>query len=338
MKINKILKKIFSNQSLSIAESEFLFMKILENSLAPELVSSVLSILSFRSETFEEIFGAVKYLKKKSKKIIFEADAIDTCGTGGDNKNSFNLSTATSILCAALGLKVVKHGNRSITSKSGSIDVLEKLGIKISESSVEIKELFKKSGICFLFAPNFHPILKNIAPIRKILPFRTIFNLLGPLLNPSKIKYQLIGVTEEKFLQTHSKCLTRANQKESWVVTNKDGFDELTTTSPNLIVKVEKDKIKKKITIKPDELGFKYCKISDLKGGDSEENAFIMHRLFDGETGAIRDNVLLNTAACLKMTKKVKNFNEGIELAAKYIDNFAAKKKLEDIKNVSKKL
>ena len=332
--LNSIQEKILKGDNLSIRESEFLFEKIFDGTLNKEKISSILTILSYRGESYEEIYGAVKVLEKKSKKINLNGKLLDTCGTGGDNKKSFNFSTASAILATACGLKVAKHGNRSVTSKSGSIDILEALGIKICDTNKEVRSMFDKCNICFLFAPVFHKSLAKVSMIRKNLSFRTIFNLLGPLLNPAKINYQLLGVTEKKFLKTHSSCLSKMNLEESWVVHNLDGYDELTTTSTNLIVKVKKKKVFKVTKINPSDIGFKTSKQSDLLGGDSKENAFIMHRLFEGETGPIRDNVILNTSACLLMSGKVKSLEEGMKLAGTTIDNFKAKKKLEELTSI----
>ena len=333
--LNKILLKIFNGKYLNVRESEILFTVIFDGKLSNEQISSILAILSFRGESFEEILGAVNILKKRSKKIQLTGELIDTCGTGGDNKKSFNISTATAILASACGLNVAKHGNRSVTSKSGSIDILEALGIEISDSISNIKKMYNKAGICFLFAPNFHKTLGSVAQIRKNINIRTIFNLLGPLLNPSNVSFQLLGVTEKKFLETHSKCLSRMNLKESWVIHNLDGYDELTTTSTNLIIKIKGKKTSKPLRLSPGDVGFKICKQNDLVGGDSKENAFIMNRLFEGETGPIRDNVILNTSACLLISGKVKNFKEGIDLASNTIDNYKAKRKLEELISIN---
>ena len=335
-KISKIYRKIISGEQLSVADSYKIFNAIFEDKISLQEICAILTILSFRGESYQEILGVSKVLIKRSKKISLNKQLIDTCGTGGDNKNSFNISTATAILLSACNVMVSKHGNRSVTSKSGSIDVLEALGIKILEKNNEIKKFFTKHNICFLFAPYFHDSLKKVSDIRKKLKFRTIFNLLGPLLNPSRPCFQLIGVSESKFLKTHALCLSEMNIREGWVVNNSRGYDELTTTSTNFVVKVKNGKISKKIPLSPDDIGLKLCHENELKGGDAKENAFLMHRLFDGETGPIRDNVLLNSAACLMISGKVQNLKEGLDTAAKNIDNYHAKKKLEEIVSDSK--
>ena len=263
-----------SGNELSTLEAFDIFDAIFKDKLSLQETSAVLTILSFRGETYKEILGVSKVLINRSKKISLGKNLIDTCGTGGDNKNSFNISTATAILLAACGLNVSKHGNRSVTSKSGSIDVLEALGIKILNKNNEIKMFFKKNKICFLFAPFFHESLKKLSETRVKLKFRTIFNLLGPLLNPSKPTFQLIGVSEKKFLKTHALCLKEMDIKEGWVVTSSNGFDELTTSSTNLIMKVKNRKVSKVISLNPEELGLNKSKEVQLKEVTQKKTPF----------------------------------------------------------------
>lgn len=331
--ISAIFNQLINNENLEYKKALFLFEKIINEELNPIQTASLLTLLKIKNESFEEISAAVDVLYKKAKKIDLSTDLIDTCGTGGDNKNSFNISTATSILCAACGLKVAKHGNKSITSKSGSSDILDSLRINIRLTDKEQKQTLEKKNICFLFAPLYHESLKKISELRKLLPFKTIFNLIGPLLNPTKLDFQLLGVSSKLNLETHALCLKRKVMKSSWVVHNLDGYDELTTTSPNLVYKINGKKVFKNITITPEEAGLKYSKQEDLIGGTPDENAYLMKRLFEGETGSIRDNVLFNTAACLVITKKVKNLREGVKFAAKNIDNYSAKAKLESLQS-----
>ena len=326
-----IFKKLEKMENLNSYESDFLVDLIFKKKIEDTVIGSILTFLRIKSESFEEIFSFQNYLRKRCKQLNFGNQVMDTCGTGGDNKQSFNFSTAVAILLSACGVKIVKHGNRSITSKSGSFDVLESLGVDINLKPEKIKIFFQKHGICFLFAPNFHSTLKEVASIRKKLPFKTIFNLLGPLLNPCKLTYQILGVSNKNNLFTHAKCLKEINIKKAWVVHNHDGYDEMTTTSSNSIIEISKNRVSKEIIINPNELGFEIRNQKELKGGDSHENAFLMKRLFDGETGAIRDNVLLNTGASLLISEKVTSLQNGIELARKNIDNGKASKKLEEI-------
>ena len=253
---------------------------------------------------------------------------MDTCGTGGDNKNSFNFSTATSIVLSSFDIKIVKHGNRSVTSKSGSFDVLESLGIKLFDNPLKVQRFFEKHGICFLFAPFFHPTLAEVSQVRKSLFFRTIFNLLGPLLNPTNPSFQIIGVSDENNLKTHSKCLKDLKVKKAWVVYNTNGYDELTTLSKNKFIEITKKGVSKVKILDPSKFGFKKCSEDDLRGGSANENAFLMKKVFEGETSPIRDNVVLNSAAGLLISNKAKNIREGIEMVNYNINNGLVIKKL----------
>ena len=234
-------------------------------------------------------------------------------------------------MLSSFNVKVVKHGNRSITSKSGSFDVIEALGIKLLDNPSTIKKYFEKNGICFLFAPFFHPILADVAPIRKSLFFRTIFNLLGPLLNPSTPQYQVIGVSNEKNLETHSKCLRDFNIKKAWVVHNFNGYDELTTVSKNKVVEINNNRISEIQIIDPKALGFKKHSEKELLGGNAEENAFVMKKVFQGETGPIKDNIVLNAAAGLVITNNASNIKEAIEMVYYNISNGIVIKKLNSL-------
>ena len=329
--MKKIFNSLLDEKDLSLSEASLLVESIFNSNISNIQLSSILTLLHKKKESFNEIYAFANFLKKKCKKINISGEFMDTCGTGGDNKGSFNFSTATSILLSTFNIKISKHGNRSVTSKSGSFDVLESLGIDISSKSSHIKKNLETNNICFLFAPNFHNSLKHVAEVRKSLPFKTIFNLLGPLLNPLKLSYQLLGVSNYDNLLTHAKCLSKMNLKKAWVVFGEKGYDELTTTSKNYIIEVKKNKISKVKTLDPKEIGFKIRKQNDLKGGTPQENAFIMRRLFEGESGAIRDNVILNAAAGLFICDKVKNIREGVSKATMNIDNGLGLKKLNSL-------
>ena len=212
--IQNIFDTLMQKKDLDERQSDFLVKKIFNRETDPVQTAIILTLMHQKGESFEEIYSFIKYLKSKSLKLNLKGNFLDTCGTGGDSKNSFNFSTATSILLAAFNIKIVKHGNRSVTSKSGSFDVLESLGVKILSDPKKIEKFFLRNNICFLFAPYFHSTLKNVADIRKSIPFRTIFNLLGPLLNPVKLRYQLLGVSNEKNLITHAKCLKKMDLKK----------------------------------------------------------------------------------------------------------------------------
>lgn len=327
-KVSPILQKLIKSLDLNHLESDLLVKNIFKKEIDDSCLSSILTLLFIKGESYEEIKSFVFYLKNKAIKININSDVMDTCGTGGDNKNSFNFSTATSIVLSSFDVKIVKHGNRSITSKSGSFDVLESLGIKLFDSPLKVQRFFKKHGICFLFAPFFHPILAEVSHIRKSLFFRTIFNLLGPLLNPANPSYQIIGVSEERNLKTHSKCLKDLRVKKAWVVYNSNGYDELTTLSENKFIEVTKQGVSKVKILNPEKFGFKKCVENELRGGSADENAFLMKKVFEGETSAIRDNVVLNSAAGLVVSNKAKNIGEGIEMVKHNINNGLVIKKL----------
>lgn len=329
--IQNIIYKIKNNDLLTDHECNLIAEKIINKSIDDIQISSLLSFLFIKGETFNEIYPFVKILRNKMKKININGSIMDTCGTGGDHKNSFNFSTATSIVLSACDVRIAKHGNRSITSKSGSFDLLESLGIRIDLDTNKTKKFFRKHNICFLFAPKYHSILKNLAQIRKSLPFRTIFNLLGPLLNPVSLKYQLIGVSDQNNLDTHAKCVSKQKLKKAWIVYNLKGYDELTTTSKNIIVEVKNGIIGKKKVLDPKEIGFKLRNETELKGGSPLENTFLLKRAFEGETGAIRDNIIINSAAGLLISEKVKTLKEGIEIVKNKIDNGEVLKKLDSL-------
>ncbi len=327
----KFREKIKNGLYLNEFESNLLAESIIDKKFNDYEIVSLLSFLYQNGEKFEEIFAFVKILRKKMNKISLGGSLMDTCGTGGDNKNSFNFSTATSIVLSACDVKIAKHGNRSITSKSGSFDLLESLGIKIDLNKKETIKYFKKNNICFLFAPYYHSVLKKFSEIRRSLSFRTIFNLLGPLLNPAKLDYQLLGVSDEKNLETHAKCISKLNLKKAWVVFNLNGYDELTTTSKNLFIEIKNGKVSKKKILDPREIGFKIRKDQELKGGSAKENSFLMKRVFEGETGAIRDNIVLNAAAGLVISDKVKTIKQGVSVVEDKINNGLILKKLKTL-------
>jgi anthranilate phosphoribosyltransferase len=333
-KTKEVLKKITNKLLLTSQDSDYLAKLIFNERLNNYQMASILTFLFVKGESFAEIFSFVKFLKTKMKKIALKGSLMDTCGTGGDNMNSFNFSTAASIVLSSCDVQIAKHGNRSVTSKSGSFDVLESLGIKIDLDTNQTKRFFEKHNICFLFAPNYHSTLKKFSELRKSLPFRTIFNLLGPLLNPAKLDYQLLGVSDRRNLKTHAECLKKLKIRKAWVVYNINGFDELTTTSKNLIVEVKNGHISKERILDPKEIGFKIRKNDELKGGEASENASLMKRVFEGETGALRDNIVLNSAVGLLISEKVKTINEGIQRIEKKIDDGLVSKKLLSLKKV----
>lgn len=315
--MEKILKKIFEDNEL--------------NETDIRQISSELS----KSDSVEELYAIASYMKQNAKPLLLNGEGlIDVCGTGGDCLGTFNISTAVSFVIAGAGAKVVKHGNRSVSSKSGSADVLEALGISIEIPEDKLQCVFDDAGMVFLFAPNYHASLKKIKSIRQAIGAPTIFNLLGPLVNPANIDYQIIGVYDITKCETMAKALLKLGIKEAMVVHGKSesgGLDEFSTTGETLIYHIKDGKITKKY-LTPEEVGLKRAELKDLLGGSAQENAQIILKILQGEKGPKRDIVLLNSAAALVVSCIAKNFEDGIDIAAKSIDSGAALNVLEKLK------
>jgi anthranilate phosphoribosyltransferase len=321
------------------SKAKLKFDDIFENRLSEESVREYLIELYERGETAEEIASAASAMREHMIPLNLEQKfaetLIDNCGTGGDKSNSFNVSTTVSILLAACGCRVAKHGNRSITSKSGSADMLEALGVNLNIALENQADMLQKTGFAFMFAINHHPAMKHIMPIRKSIPHRTIFNILGPLSNPASVKKQLIGVFDKSFVPKIAEALANLNTKRAMVVSSEDGMDEISICDVTHAAFVERGSIREFI-IDPREYGFDLASKEEIIGGDAKENAQITKGILSGEIqGAKRDIVLLNTACALLVDGKVYSTEEGIEMAKDVINNGDALKKLEEIIEVS---
>ena len=336
MQFNKIFYKVYNKQDLSSSEAIQAFNYIMSGKISNILISAFLVSLSLKGISDNELLAAVKVLRSKSLKIKSIGNIVDTCGTGGDNKNTLNISTATAILAAASGVKVAKHGNKSVSSKSGSSDVLEKLGINLNASLKKVEKSLNSINICFLMAPLYHKAMKNVADVRSELKIPTLFNILGPLLNPANASTQLIGVYKKKWLLPIANCLVALKVKKAWVVHGQDGLDEITTTTNTDAIEVNNNKIRK-FTINPQKLGIKKTKLNQLKGKDPKYNATQIINLFtnNNKNKSYEDIVVLNTAAVLFISGKCTNIRKGIELARENINNGNAFKKLKELKNMS---
>lgn len=312
--MEKIFNKLLENQVLTENESYSVFKKIMESKVSPVQIAAFLSLLKMKGEQPSEISGAVKLLREKALKIKIKKKLIcDTCGTGGDHSGTFNISTCSAVIAFACGLTVAKHGNRSITSKCGSADVLEAIGYPIELSPEKSKELLETYGFAFLFAPIYHKAMKNVSSVRKELPFRTIFNIIGPLCNPAESNVQIMGVCNYNLLKIIPYVFRRFGIK-GYVFYSDDGLDEISLTGKTYIVEVFRNKTEE-FEIYPQEFGLKKCKIEELKGGTVKENAEILKKILKNEEkGPKRDIVILNTAFLLKAAGKVKTIKEGINL------------------------
>ncbi len=321
------------------SKAKLKFDDIFENRLSEDSVREYLIELYERGETSEEIASAASAMREHMIPLNlpakFSEELIDNCGTGGDKSNSFNISTTVSILLAACGCKVAKHGNRSITSKSGSADMLEALGVNLTLPLADLVTMLEKTGFAFMFAINHHPAMKHIMPIRKSISHRTIFNILGPLSNPASVKKQLIGVFDKSFVPTIADALTKLNTKRAMVVSSEDGMDEISICDITHAAFVERGSVKEFI-IDPREYGFDLGTKEEITGGDANQNAQITRGILSGEiTGAKRDVVILNAACALLVEGKVYSTEEGIEMAKDAINSGDALKKLEEIIEVS---
>lgn len=330
MNTDILLQKLINKKNLSIAEAEFLVDQLTNESTEPTVIASILTALKMKGESEDEIIGFIKGMRQKMISLEKVDDAIDIVGTGGDGSNSFNISTTSAFVIAGAGVKVAKHGNRAASSKCGSADVLEELGVNISLTPEKAQLVLEKVGMVFLFAPAYHPAMKVVGPVRKALKFRTIFNFLGPFLNPAKVKKQILGVPTPNLAKLLAEVGKKLNYEHLIIISSHDGMDEISIADKSTIYEIKKGQVKK-IIFDPAKYGFAKSDLNDLKGGDALENAQIIRAILSGEKGAKRDAVILNSAVGLLVSGKVKNIKQGITLAEQSIDTDAAKQVLENL-------
>ena len=335
--IKEAIIKIVNKEDLSFDEAYAVMNEIMNGETTPTQNAAFLAALSTKSakaETTGEIAGCAKAMREHATPVDTDFDLFEIVGTGGDNAGSFNISTTSAIVASAGGMKVSKHGNRAASSKCGTADCLEALGVNIDEDPDKCRELLEKVGICFFFAQKYHNSMKYVGAIRKELGFRTVFNILGPLTNPAHPKRQLLGVYDEYLIEPLAKVLMELGVKRGMVVYGMDKLDEISLSAPTKVCEI-KDGSLHTYEIKPEDFGLSRCKKEDLAGGDPKENAAITLSILNGEKGAKRDAVLLNAGAALYIGEKAKSMQEGINLAARLIDSKKALKVLEDFIKVS---
>lgn len=331
--MKEILKKLLDKETMSQAEAISVMDQIMINDFQGEVVAGILTAMRFRGEAPEEIAGFAKSVRRHGQTIQLARPAIDTCGTGGDGSATFNVSTAVAFVVAAGGVGVAKHGNRSVSSRCGSADVFESLGLSIDRTPEEVAMDIHDLGLGFLFAPHYHPALKNIATVRKNLGVKTAFNILGPLVNPAGVRRQVIGVFSSDLHKTMALTLKALGTQEALIVTGEDGLDEISIGAPTLVTHLKKGKIRK-YKIKPEDLGLKRCKnLKQLRGGDAIENAQIIENLLRGEKGPKRDIVVINAAAAFLVAGKVATLRQGVVLAQKVLDSHLAYGLLETLRS-----
>ena len=321
--------------NLSPQNFEKIFDEIIEGKTSENEVKNFLLELNKENLPTNAFIGAIAALKKRMKHISAPAGAIDVCGTGGDKLNTLNISTAVCFIVAAAGVPVAKHGNKAISSKSGSADIFSELGVKISSDISEIEKNLREKNLCFLFAPFFHESLKSLSEIRKSLGVPTIFNFLGPLLNPANTNLQLIGVSRHDIMKKMSETLqltTYDLRLTTYFVHGFDGMDEITLTDNSYLLRCENGKIFEEEIIDPTKFGFKKVSLEALKGADPKHNAQKLLALLEGEKSAYRDIVILNSAFALKLAGKVEKIEDAIELGKSMIDEGKAKNILQALK------
>ena len=328
--IVEALKKIVIKGDLTYDEAYAVMNEIMSGKTSPTQNAAFLAALSTKStraETIAEITGCAAAMREHATKVEGDFPVIDIVGTGGDNSQSFNISTTSSLVVAAAGLKVAKHGNRSSSSKCGTADCLETLGVKLEQSPAKCVELLEKVGMCFFFAQHYHQSMKYVGAIRKELGFRTVFNILGPLTNPIRPAVQLLGVYDEALLEPLSEVLVNLGLKRGMLVYGTDKLDEISLSAPTKIVEI-KDGWKRSYTIKPEDFGMVRCHKDDLRGGLPEENAAITRAILEGQKGHKRNAVLLNAGAAIYLGGKAKDMQDGIHMAAEIIDSGKARELL----------
>jgi anthranilate phosphoribosyltransferase len=308
--------------------------EIMSGNATNSQIASFITAIRMKGETIDEITACAMSMRNIGLKLRHEGDVLDIVGTGGDEAYTFNISTISSIVISAAGIPVAKHGNRSVSSKCGSADVLEALGVKLNIPAEKSEEILRKIGICFLFAPVYHSSMKYAAPVRKELGVRTIFNILGPLASPANANLQLLGVYDENLVEPMARVLAKLGVKRAMVVHGHDGLDEVTLTAKTTVCEVNEGRVNS-FFLDPHQFGFEYCRPEDLIGGDPITNAEIARGILNGEKGPKRDIVLLNSAVCLYMAYNNITLRECVRLAAETIDSGRAMEKLNSFVRLS---
>jgi len=330
--MEKYLEKLRNKKNLSFDESKKAFEILMNGKASNSEIFDFLTLLSAKGEVSDEIAGGVYVLRNKSKRVNVK-DCVDTCGTGGDGMNTLNISTASALLLSSMGTKVAKHGNKAVSSKCGSGDVLEALNIKIDLEPQDIEKQINKNNFGFMFAPNYHSAMKFVAPTRKKIGKRTIFNMIGPLSSPALVERQVVGVFDKNLLKIFAEALMNINIKYAWIVNSEDGLDEISPYAKTNVVQLKKGEISE-IIIDPIELNIGANKFEDLLGDDAQFNANRMIDIFKGEDNDFSKAVCLNAAAGLMVTEKNSNFEDAYDSARSHILSGKTFEKLKNIQNV----
>ena len=336
--IREAINTLVSGKSLGFDEAAGVMEEMMSGEATPAQIAAFVTALRIKGETVDEIAGLASVMRAKAIPVVVTPPVIDTCGTGGDNCSSINVSTAAAFVAAGAGLKVAKHGNRAMTSHCGSADVLEALGVKIDLGAEAVAECLETVGIGFMFAPIFHPAMKHAAAPRREIGIRTIFNILGPLTNPARAGSQVIGVPSEELAGKIASVLHRLGTRHSLVVHGLDGMDEISISGKSLVWEVSEQKVSPPYEVSPQHFGFNEACLDDIKGGTPEENTKILCRILDGEKGPCRDVVVMNAAAAIVAGNRASDLKDGAHLAEEAIDSGQAREKLEGLVKLSQSL
>ncbi|MDX1501700.1 MAG: anthranilate phosphoribosyltransferase [Thermoanaerobaculia bacterium] len=330
------LRRLIAGHDLGSHEMRRLVGRLMDGELSREMQAGLLVALAAKGETVEEIAGAAEAMRGRLVPVPHEIDdLVDTCGTGGDGHGTFNVSTAAALVAAAAGARIAKHGNRSVSSRSGSADVLTALGVRRDLAPAAAARCLEEVGIAFLFAPRYHPAMREVAPVRQALGVRTLFNLLGPLTNPAGARRQLIGVYDDELVPKVARVLARLGCDHGLVVHGADGLDEISTTTATRVAEVRGDEVRL-FEVQPEELGVRRASLEELAGGGPEENAAALLAVLEGEGGAARDITLVNAAAALRVAGRAEEIADGVELAREAIDGGAARETLERLRRFTR--
>ena len=316
--MKEILNKLKNNQNLNFEESKFAFESIMSGKVKEEEIRTFLISSSAKGETSDEIAGGVYVLRNKAAQVNVPDDTIDTCGTGGDGKNTLNISTAAALLLSSFGVKVAKHGNKSVSSKCGSADVLEKLNININLNPKQVETSINNNNFGFMFAPGYHSAMKYVGPVRKKIGKRTIFNLIGPLSSPAKVKRQVVGVFNKKLLKIFAEALKNLNLQKALIVHSQDGLDEISPYSKTDIVELTNGKIIESV-LNPKDLNIKASNFENIIGKNPEYNGEKIKEIFEGKDSDFSIAVCLNAAAGLIVAEKSKSFKDGYQHLRRHI-------------------
>jgi len=336
--IKEAIETVVNGRSLTFEEAAAVMENIMIGEATPAQFAAFVTALRMKGEAVDEIAGLASVMQAKAAPVQAIPPLLDTCGTGGDNSCSFNISTTVAFVVAGTGLKVAKHGNRAMSSHCGSADVLEALGVKIELGTEAVAQCLEKVGIGFMFAPIFHPAMKYAAAPRREIGIRTVFNILGPLTNPAKARFQVIGVPSKELGEKIASVLHRLGTEHSLVVHGTDGMDEISISGKSLVWDVNRNRVLPPYEVTPDDLGFMKASMTQIKGGTARQNAKILRGILNGEVGARRNIVIMNAAAALVAGNQASDLKEGASIAEKMIDSGKALTKLNELIEFSQSL